>query len=326
MRKAAALLVIGLAALAFGAPGTPACAQDQASVESVVVTAPRMRTPEIIDHFVMAHATRAPALGKLTRWKLGICPQTTGLPPAFAKLVTDRVRQVAAMAGAPLADGPSCRVNIEIVFTREPQVLVDGVRKDKPELLGFYPRARLDEIARMDHPIKAWYATQTEDYNGIVRTDDPRPTGMTFLMTGESGGTSQLTPSGPSMTDVTLDIGYARKTHVRGDRLGDGLRSELYHVMVVADRGKVAGLEIGSIADYIAMLALSQTGTFDACEGAPSITNLLSPDCESGVKTDALTDVDLAFLSGLYKMNLAGNFQQQRAAIAGAMKTALDAQ
>jgi hypothetical protein len=149
---------------------------------------------------------------------------------------------------------------------------------------------------------------------------------MTFLMTGESGGTSQLTPSGPSMTDVTLDIGYARKTHVRGDRLGDGLRSELYHVMVVADRGKVAGLEIGSIADYIAMLALSQTGTFDACEGAPSITNLLSPDCESGVKTDALTDVDLAFLSGLYKMNLAGNFQQQRAAIAGAMKTALDAQ
>lgn len=323
MKRIAALLAFGLTTPAFGQSDVP---KPASGIESVVVTAPRMRTTDIIDKFVMTHATRAPALGKLTRWKLGICPQTTGLPPAFAKLVTERVREIAGAAGAPLADGPSCRVNIEIVFTREPQALVDTVRKEKPALLGFYPRTRLDDIARMDHPIKAWYATQTEDYNGIIRTDDPRPTGMTFLMTGQTGTTAELTSYGVSMPDTTLDLGYARKTHVRGDRLGDGLRSELYHVMVVADRSKVAGLKIGSIADYIAVLALSQTGTFDACEGAPSITNLLSPDCESGVKTDAITDVDMAFLSGLYKMNLAGNFQQQRAAIAGAMKTALDAQ
>jgi hypothetical protein len=317
MKALAILVALGLAA--------PALAQST-GVESVTVTAPKMRTKAIIDNFVMAHASRAPALGKLTRWKLGICPQTTGVPPGFAKLVTERLREIAKMAGAPLAEGPSCRVNIEIVFTREPQAAVDGVRKSHPELLGFYPRAKLDDIAKMDHPIKAWYATQTEDYNGIIHTDDPRPTGMTFLMSGESGTTSELTAAGASMPDVTMDLGYARKMQVRGDRLGDGLASELYHVMVVVDRSKVAGLQIGSLADYIAVMALSQTGTFDACEGAPSITNLFSEGCDNGVKTDAITDVDLAFLKGLYKMNLAGSFMQQRAAITDAMTTVLDAQ
>lgn len=285
MKTPVFFLALVLAAPALAQPASPGIAS---GVESVVVTAPRMHTRQIIDNFVMAHATRAPALGKLTRWKLGICPQTTGVPPGFAKLVTQRLRQIAKTVGAPLAAGPACRVNIEIVFTRQPQTLVDNVRKEKPALLGFYPRAKLDEIARMDHPVKAWYATQTEDYNGIVRTDDPRPTGMTFLMKGESGTTSELTGAGASMPDVTLDMGYARKMQVRGDRLGDGLRSELYHVLVVVDRDKMTGLQIGSIADYIAMLALSQTGTFDACEGAPSITNLFSQDCPNGVKTDAM--------------------------------------
>ena len=322
MKEAALLLALGLAAPAFAQTDAP---KQAAAVESVIVTAPRMRTKAIIDNFVMAHATRTPALGKLTRWKLGICPQTTGVPPGFAKLVTVRVRQIATMAGAPLAQGPSCRVNIEIVFTREPQALLDNVRKTHPELFGFYPRAKLDDIARMNHPIQAWYATQTEDYDGIIHTDDPRPTGMTFLMTGESGTTSQLTASGASMPDVTMDLGYARRMQARGDRLGDGLSSELYHVMVVVDGGKVAGMQIGPLADYIAMLALSQTGTFDACEGAPSITNLFSEGCDNGVKTDAITDVDIAFLKGLYNMNLAGTMMQQRAAIADAMETVLGA-
>lgn len=322
MTRASAILALLLM------PVLMAQAPDHATigVENVVVTAPRQRTRTVIENYVMGHAMRAPALGKLTRWKLGICPQTTGVPPGFAKLVNQRLRQIAQAAGAPLAEGPSCRVNIEIVFTREPQALVDDVRKKKPELLGFYPRARLDRIAKVDHAIQAWYATQTEDFNGIIHTDDPKPTGMTFLMTGESGGNSVLTPSGASMPDVTMDLGYARKMQVRGDRLGDGLRSELYHVMVVVDRGRLEGMHIGPIADYIAMMALSQTGSFDDCEGAPSITNLFAADCDPGWKTDSISDIDLAFLRGLYHMDLAGSFQNQRAAITNAMQTALEAQ
>ncbi|HEU4548937.1 MAG TPA: hypothetical protein VFS01_04520 [Rhizomicrobium sp.] len=73
------------------------------------------------------------------------------------------------------------------------------------------------------------------------------------------------------------------------------------------------------------MLALSQTGTFDTCGGAPSITNLFSEGCDNGVTTDAITDVDIAFLKGLYNMNLAGTMMQQRAAIADVMETVLGA-
>jgi hypothetical protein len=86
----------------------------------------------------------------------------------------------------------------------------------------------------------------------------------------------------------------AREEHVDLTHLGDGLRSEFFHVVVVADLNKLAGYAIGSLADYIAMLALSQTDAFDACQELPSITNLMSVGCDTSRKTNAISDNDQA--------------------------------
>jgi len=56
-----------------------------------------------------------------------------------------------------------------------------------------------------------------------------------------------------------------------------------------------------AIADYVAMLTLSQTDAFATCRQMPSITNLLMPDCDASLKTEGLSDADLAFLRGVYK-------------------------
>jgi hypothetical protein len=115
----------------------------------------------------------------------------------------------------------------------------------------------------------------------------------------------------------------AREEHVDLTHLGDGLRSEFFHVVVVADLNKLAGYAIGSLADYIAMLALSQTEAFDSCQELPSITNLMSVGCDTSRKTNAISDSDQAYLTALYKMNPETTLQLQRDDIAYQMKQSL---
>jgi hypothetical protein len=109
---------------------------------------------------------------------------------------------------------------------------------------------------------------------------------------------------------------------VTGSRLGDGMRSSLYHVIIVADPAQLKNYEIGSLADYIALLALSQVSGLDTCQALPSIVNMLAPGCTQ--VTRALTANDLGYLRGLYAMGPGGNLRGQEDAIAFAMQRQLD--
>jgi len=65
----------------------------------------------------------------------------------------------------------------------------------------------------------------------------------------------------------------------------------------------VAGFTIGSIADYAAMLALSQPAKQDGCGALDSVLDLLA-HCPAQAKPDALTTNDIVFLKALYAANL----------------------
>jgi hypothetical protein len=91
---------------------------------------------------------------------------------------------------------------------------------------------------------------------------------------------------------------------VKGSRTNNGFRSEFMVVTVIVDINKIADIEIGPVADYIAMLALAQTKISNTCRSVPSIFNLFAPDCDGGRKAKALTEYDLAYLRGLYQMDI----------------------
>jgi hypothetical protein len=99
-------------------------------------------------------------------------------------------------------------------------------------------------------------------------------------------------------------------TNVTGGRLGDGISSALYNVVIVADTSKLLGRDATTLADYIAMLALSQVQQPDSCQDLPSILNLLLPDCSR--TSNALTSGDVAYLRALYKITPTANFRGQR--------------
>jgi hypothetical protein len=94
------------------------------------------------------------------------------------------------------------------------------------------------------------------------------------------------------------DATYA---NVTGNRVSDGVRSAFYHILIVADPGKLQDHGIGPLADYIALLALTQVNSLDGCKPLPSIVNMLAKDCAA--KTEMLTRNDATYLRGLYRMS-----------------------
>ncbi len=306
MNRATLLLLMVLAGAAQAQPAPQ-------QTESVTVTGARSR--QVLDQFVQSFAAPTPMTGKLARWEDGVCPVTVGLKPAFTKFISARVKDVAAQVGARVNAQSGCKPNIEIIFTTAPQALLDNVRKKDAAFLGYADTsAQRDALARVTHPIQAWYTSQLKDLSGKTYWESPRTVGDV---------SSELRIPCPPCAGGYMNLPNAiGAVNVMGARLGDGLRSSLYHVIIVADPTRLADYEIGTLADYVAMLALAQLSSLDGCQTLPSIVNTLAKDCTR--PATALTANDLGYLRGLYAMGPGRNLRGQEDAIAFQMQQQLD--
>jgi len=307
---AAALTVSILAALAQTPPGAPQ--------EDVTVTATKSR--EVLDKFAKAFTAPTKLTGKIARWETAICPAATGQKPAFTAFITARVKAIAVAVGAPVSALESCTPNIQIIFTTAPQELLDQVRKDDPDYLGYAETSALREkLATVSRPIQAWYETATIDLDGNRRVDSARRMGTGIAMSNFTGF-AMPSSSGVNRDPIYLpDATYARVT---GNHINDGTRSGFNHIVIVVDTKKLAGHDFVPLADYIAMLALTQLSSLDTCQQLPSVVNILAPDCDG--KVGGITAVDLAYLNGLYRMASDKSLLFQQNDIADRMKVALD--
>ena len=296
MKRLLPFLVVASAALAQPA-------------ERVTVTGTKEPPPLAAEHFVQRFTVASPITGKTARWMDGVCPITVGLGKKYADYVTANLRAVAKEAGAPVNAQADCKPNIEIVFTTTPQTLADSIRKQHPFYLGHASsETQRDQLARVTHPIQAWYMTAMRDLRGTLLWDSPRMAG--------SGEEIRIPCKGCATGYMNLSSAVGA-TAVTGGRLGDGMRSELYHVIIVAEPGKLLSYEIGTLADYIALIALSQVASLDACQPLGSIVNLLAPACANAPA--GLSVNDKAYLRGLYSMSPDGNLRMQQDGIAQVM-------
>lgn len=234
-------------------------------MEEITVTGSRLG--RVVQTFIDM-ATMPSPIGQVSRWKVPVCPKTTGMRPAFTDFVSKRMREIGRDIGAPVNPDPSCSPNLQIIFTEHPQAMLDTIRTKLPELLGYHYAPQAKELATVVNPIQGWYATASRDRNNQLMIDNP----------------------------------YAVNTAtVEGSRLRTGLRSEFIAVTVVVDLAAAENQEIGAIADHIAMLAFSQAKAFERCREVPSVTNMLL-DCAPEMKAVALTPYDRAYLKALYAM------------------------
>ncbi|HWU54245.1 MAG TPA: hypothetical protein VN175_02005 [Rhizomicrobium sp.] len=302
------LLALGVAALAVPALAQNAATPPASPTENVTVTGIKDVDKAVTD-FVGAMTVPTRVAGKMARWGEGICPITAGVRPTAVTFITQHVKDIATQVGAPVNDRAGCKPNIEIVFTTTPQALLDTIFIKYPELLGYHDNsAQATQLATVTYPIQSWYSTATRDLRGQPEVDGLKTGGVTMTMQLPEGGYGG--PKGGALPMLEMNMPGARVTNVTGGRLGDGTRSEFHHVVVVVEPAKLLEYELGTLSDYIALLALAQLQPPKSCQELPTIMNLLVAGCSTPPR--ALTNVDFAYLRALYKVTATTTFHGQR--------------
>jgi hypothetical protein len=322
-RRAHGLFSAVILILCIGAQPEMAAAQskdnlapaDSAPLQEVTVTADRMRDHGALYHavsgFVESHSAPGARINQIGRWYQTICPFVAGLRPPFNEFVARQIVDVARGVGAPVRPvGKKCDPNVEIIFTADPQELLNHIAKSYRLLLGFERGAQVKRAMTFSRPIQAWYETGT-------RSLEPYQPPIGGLALTPTTGDMQPCPAcgNPFMTGLQVDSDVTaagmQPSSYAGSRLGVGLRSEFLHVVIIADSRQVAGYSLRSIADYAAMLSLTRMAQLEDCAPLSSITDLLANGCTAPAP-NALTAADRAYLKALYAANLEKNLNVER--------------
>ena len=303
----AAVAAAGISSAALGqSPAQSGAAPPSRNRVDTVTVIGRRKTDAatvrtVIAPFVSRHAARDRITGMLVRAPpSGVCPIALGLSPAFNAFVSARIIEVAKAVGAPVAKAGQCQPNVEVVFTEDPQDLVDRLEKRSGgEILGFHYANETRALSRVTRPVHAWYMT------GTVSPTPPEATRVMDVI-----GLQPFRSSDSSRPeDAVVDHAYWRTPPYSGtgSRFPPRNSSQLVNVLIVADLGKLDGREIGPLSDYMAMLALSQATSLDACNTLPSILDMLAAECQDHPAPQALTDSDTAFLKALYASDISSS-------------------
>jgi hypothetical protein len=276
-------------------------------VAPVTVEGAAKPTPKVIERqthtFVEGYAATPNAeIQQIGRWRDSVCVQVLGLAEAQAAAIKARIEQVATEVGLRPAK-PSCTADVEIVFSDNPQGVMDKVAQQREYLLGYYHRHDHDRLKKVTRPIQAWYVTATYGGGGDVA-------GALF-----AGVPMQV------HEEVIDDPENPAPTSCGDNRYFSAcLESVFKNVFMVADSKALAGKDAGMIADYLAMLALSQPKSLDACAALTSVLDVLAPSgCGGREPPDGFTAADAAYLTSLYAADGEGRKTQEQTDISTRM-------
>ena len=278
------------------------------TVAPVTVEAGPKPTPKVIEKqthtFVEGYAATPNAeIEQIGRWRDSVCVQVLGLAQAQGAAIKARVEEVAAQVGLKPAK-PGCTADVEIVFSDNPQGVMDKVAQQREYLLGYYHRHDHDRLKKVTRPIQAWYVTATYGGGGDVA-------GALFAGVSNMQVHEEVIddPENPAPTSCGDNRFFSKC-----------LESVFKNVFIVADSKALAGRDTGMIADYLAMLALSQPKSLDACAGLASVLDVFAPSgCGGREPPDGFTQADAAYLTALYAADGEGVKTQEQTDISTRM-------
>jgi hypothetical protein len=271
-------------------PADVASSSNTKPLDTVTVEAHRQLQRDV-DHFVSSVIVQY-LNDSLSRWDEPICPLVAGLDRERAEFILGRISTVAMNAGAPLA-GEHCRSpNFYVVVTPEPDRLVKKWFARNPSM--FDRSGGWVGISRYLHspyPVRCWYNRQFLNSDGTTVSSDT-------LASGFSG----------------LSIGVATSRPAMGTHISYFAVQGLSSVIIVVDAGQMVTLNIGQLADYVAMVGLAEIRLGANTGSVPTILRLFS---ETENTPQGLSEWDRSLLYSLYSTRQASLMQ------AGAIKASM---
>lgn len=278
-RLAASLLAGALAvapALAQTPPAdTPAVPDDADKVTITGVQPERMRD-------YVRQLMEPGNLGQLARWEDEVCPGVVGLKLDAAQAMLDRIAARAGSVGLKVGE-PGCDANVLIVVTDDAQKLTPTFVQQNKKLFGAafeggntLGASALTEFSTKAKPVRWWHVAQTVTDRGKVMGD------------------SVATSTGSGLTGVQV----ARVNNA--SRLKASTHQEFNRIIAIVDTSKTNEVSFSAVADYIALVALTQVQADVDAAGYDSILNVFEGPVGSDEPLQGWTAWDSAFVNGLY--------------------------
>jgi hypothetical protein len=279
----AVLLATPVAAQAVSSTLDISPTDESTLLEGLTVTAPA--DPNTVRRRVETYVsgvTVRPENWGIARWRDRICPLVVGLSKPQADVVAARVVQTALRARAPVAAG-KCRPNLFVIVTSDPERLLRAWHGRNSALFGYDLPARVNRFLDTDRPIRVWY------------------------------NASATSPDGPPLRATGATDRVRRNPRAKATLLEfNGVRT-FDTVVVVVHAERVRNLTLFQLADYVAMVGLTELSLDADIGDAPTILGLFEPASADRPIPTGLSDWDVAFLKALY--NTSQRYKGQRSSI-----------
>lgn len=259
-------MLLGLMAMAATqASGALQQARPQVRQPDVVVEGRREAERRRAAETLVRRVAPAPVQGQLGRWYGPVCPVVMGMSDDLNGRVAARIRAVAAEVGAPVGEA-GCAGNVLVAFAADAAAEFRMIRRDKPWLVESIPLPDWQALRTSSAPILWWSSTIVESVDG---------------------------------NQIGLESFRPILRQFRASRLSTLTRANRKAAIVLVDAARSSGASLDAVADYAAFVVLSGT-RFDRPKGATGgILDLF--DAKPEQRPAALSDTDLAYLTGLYR-------------------------
>lgn len=304
-RLGALAFLIGIAALAphavAQAPANPPAATPAPAPESEIVVTGQ-RTEEAVRSFVGQIALAVRGADQIARWDGKICPGISGIKANYARAVLDRLAVHAYEVGLDVGE-PGCKPNVLILVSANPDEAAKSAVENNRDALGWHAqrgqttqgRDGLREFMASDAAVRWWHVARVTTSEGAS--------------VGDSG-------SGDAQNVRVYTAGRIHKP----------TRQSFGGVFIIVDANRIAGLPLGSLADYLSMVALAQLDPDTDTTPYPTILNIFNGVVGGQPDVARMSTWDLNYLRGLYMAQAEHNADSQRNDIANQMNRALSKQ
>jgi hypothetical protein len=291
---------------------TPAFAQT-ATDEEVIVRPPAASDQEEVRTYVRALTTPTRTRSPIPRWYQPLCLGVVGMQAPQAQVLNDRIGELAEAVRLQV-QGPGCRPNVLIHFTRDAATLARGIA-DQRNLVSANNSTgnsagadALQEFVQSQEAVRWWHVSRTATDGVSIGRDSQQNGEQERTRIQEWAGPGGNNPGEFNLTEAQQqDMERQEQTseqvtsgaRVRDvSRLRGGVMEMMDYVVIVIDANQTAHTTVGALADYVGMITLAQINPEAETAGAPTILNLF--DSNVSAKPTSLTSWDLAYLRGLY--------------------------
>lgn len=282
----------GLAAQTPAEPTAPSAGAEQGSVDIVV-----NGTREEVRHYLGDLLQQSG--GQLSRIEDGFCPKVIGYDPEYQAIIENLIRKQASDLGVTVLE-PGCTTNALVVFTHQPQKLLEYLRDRAPNAFGRIPVAERKRLSNTVRGSYAWHATTP-----VARDGGGDGVPLSALTSSPAAKMFEGVPTFRSPFNSRL---FTQATYsIRGAHL-------------ILDSGRTPGMTLGQIAAFATVNLLVDLDV-DAVERAreDSILRLFEADDPSAVAKD-LGAFESSMIATIYSQeDLAKPASQMRMRIAKEM-------